>query len=133
MAFKVQTPKRVVSKEAESNSLQDSINYYLFNVKSDHVGLTEKKLLTIIVRKDKEKHFHFLKNETEFEVQGKWHNKRDKVYEEENAEIEVVFMDDKNGSVGNKVQKLLKEYNKKKVKEQVLYTRITPLDSSSVG
>jgi hypothetical protein len=90
------------------------------------------KLLTIIIEKKKEPYFAFIKNETEFEVRGKWHDKKHKLYEEDNAEIEIVYFDDVNETKSKKLMQELKSYNKKCVKEKTLYSTITPLEDTSL-
>ena len=84
-------------------------------------------------RKDKEHHFYFLRNETEFEVQGKWHNKQGKAYNEENAEIEIQYWDNKQDTKTKKLKSSFKAYNKKYVKEEVLYATTTPLDMTTLN
>lgn len=133
MTYSIKSKKRKLKdgdKLYLEKSEQRNINHILFGKKKEKD--TEPKLLTIIVKKEKEPHFAFLKNETEFGVSGKWHSKRDKLYQEENSEIEVIFYDDKDNTKSNLLMTELKNYNKKYVKEQVLYTTITPINKTSI-
>lgn len=114
--------------------LQNKINYLLFRAKSDEgEPLTKTKMFTIIILENKEHNFHFLKNETEFNVKGKWHSKRSKLFEENNAEITILYLDNEQGSVTRKLDKYFKQYNKKYVGEEVLYTTTTPIEKTSLN
>jgi hypothetical protein len=133
MAYSIKNPKLKEKKKISRSyqvEEQRKINHLLFGQRRQET--TEPKLLTIIVRKDKEHFFNFLKNETEFEVFGKWHSKKSKVFEEENEEIEVIFYDDKQGTKSNLLISNLKKYNRRYIGEQVLYTRISPIDRTSI-
>jgi hypothetical protein len=113
--------------------LQNRINENLYEKKADNgLELTEPKLLTILIRKDKEHHFNFLKDDTEWNVKGRWHDKKHKLFKEDNAEITIQYLDNKQGSVTNKLINLFKQYNKEFVKEEVLYVTSTPLDKTSL-
>ena len=114
--------------------VQDNINALLYNAKKDDgLTLTEPKLLTILIRKDKEHYFHFLKDETEFNVQGIWHDKSHKAFKEKNAEIQIQYLDNREGSVSKKLLDLFRQYNKNWVGEDVLYVTSTPLDATSLN
>jgi small-conductance mechanosensitive channel len=113
----------------EKKNQQTEINNLLFKKTNNK----NPKLLTIIVRSDKEHFFHFLKNETEFEVQGKWHSKKGKAFEENNEEITIQYFDDDKGSITKQLKNKFKEYNKRYVKEEVLYTTTTPLEMTSLA
>jgi hypothetical protein len=131
MAYKIKQSKVRKKKGLYSEKdEQRSINHLLFfkNKAKD----TEPKLLTIIVKKEKEHHFAFLRNETEFEVAGKWHSKGHKLFQEENSEIEIVFYDDKDNTKSNLLMSKLKDYNRKYIKEQVLYTTISSINKTSI-
>jgi hypothetical protein len=132
MAYKIPIKKKEqktkYSYDEDKIKFHKKINNLLFN-KTENKN---PKLLTIIVRKDKEHHFHFLRNETEFEVQGKWRNNKHKLYSEENSEITVQYFDDDNNTKTKELKKYLEDYNKKYVKEEVLYTTTTPLEMTSL-
>jgi len=136
MAYKISKKKRRTSNFKISNKrdklkLQSDINNLLFNENKEEYKYP--KLLTIIIKKEKEPHFHFLKNETEFEVQGKWHNKQGKAYNEKNAEIEIQYWDNEQDTKTKKLKSSFKAYNKKYVKEEVLYATTTPLDMTTLN
>jgi hypothetical protein len=120
--------KKSYAVDLEKKNLQTEINSLLFKKTSNK----NPKLLTVIVRSDKEHFFHFLKNETEFEVQGKWHSKKGKVFEENNEEITIQYFDDDKGSITKQLKSKFKKYNKRYVKEEVLYTTTTPLEMTSL-
>lgn len=131
MAYKIKnSKKRNIFKIEEKKELQSDINNLLFVRKNGEFKYP--KLLTIIIKKEKEHNFHFLKNETEFEVQGRWHNKKGKTYNEENAEIEVQYWDNKEEIKTKKLKNAFILYNKKYVKEEILYVTTTPLDMTTI-
>jgi len=136
MTYKISKKKQRTSNFKISNKkdklkLQSDINNLLFTANKEEYKYP--KLLTIIIMKEKEHNFNFLKNETEFEVQGKWHNKKGKLYNEENAEIEIQYWDNKQDTKTNKLKTLFKTYNKKYVKEESLYATTTPLDMTTLN
>jgi len=128
-------PKQVWSID---NAVQNKINHLLYEVKQDEGLETDKpKLLTIIIRKDKEHHFHFLRDNTEFFVRGRWkditHKHKPKHFLiEKNAKIEIQYLDNKKGTITRKLKKLFKQYNKNIVKEKVLYVTAEPLEMTSL-
>lgn len=132
MVYKIPSKKKqertFAVESIEKKKLQTDINNLLFAQK----GNTNPKLLTIIVVSNKEHYFNFLKNETEFEVQGKWHNKRNKTFEEDNAEITIQYFDDDAGTITHQLKNKLEKYNKKYIKEEILYTTTTPLEMTSL-
>jgi hypothetical protein len=133
MAYKIKSkkPKEKLNKEFYSEKQeQTEINHLLF--KEKRVQDTEPKKLTIVIKKEKEQHFAFLKDETEFEVQGKWHDKKHKLFQENNAEIEVLFYDDKDHRKSNLLLSKFRDYNRKYIKEKVLFVTISPIDKSSI-
>jgi hypothetical protein len=133
MAFKVPRKKTVITNFYLEKD-QKEINDLLFNKKCDSgEELKYPKQLTIIILKKKEPYFHFLKNETEFGVQGQWHSQNShKVFKEKNAEINVIYLDDKDDTVTKKLKTKLNAYNKKYVKEEVLFVTATPLDMTTL-
>jgi hypothetical protein len=132
MAYKipVKQVKQVSYKCDYGKGEQQKINHLLFTTHEDKDKYP--KLLTIIIEKKKEPYFHFIKNETEFSVMGKWHDKKHKLYEEENAEIEVVYFDDIDETKSKALMSELNSYNKKCVKEKVLFSTITSLEDTSL-
>lgn len=117
--------------------VQDRINKLLYEAKKDDgVTLNKPKLLTIIIKKNKENHFHFLRDETEFGVQGIWKSTKHhptKTYKENNVEIQIQYLDNNDGSVAKKLDNLFKQYNKNWVNEEVLYVTSTPIDKTSLN
>jgi len=118
------------------DAIRNDINRFLYEVKEDEgLELTEPKILTIIIRKDKEHHFHFLRDETEFRVKGRWQDTTHKPHhfvEEANAEITVQFLDNKKETVSKKLLKLFKAYNEQKVGEKVPYITTAPIEKTSL-
>ncbi|CAK0755896.1 conserved hypothetical protein [Gammaproteobacteria bacterium] len=135
MAFPIKVDTGFPEKKWDAQEIvQDRINNLLYNAKKDDgITLTEPKLLTILIRKDKEHHFKFLKDETEFGVQGVWHDKSHKIFKEDNAEIQIQYLDNREGSVSKKLLDLFRQYNKNLVGEDVLYVTATPLDATSLN
>jgi hypothetical protein len=119
------------------DAIQNKINRFLYEIKDDEgLELTEPKILTILIRKDKEHHFHFLRDETEFRVKGRWQDTTHKPHhfiEEANAEITVQFLDNKKETVSKKLIKLFEAYNKQKVGEKVLYVTTAPIEETSLN
>jgi hypothetical protein len=117
--------------------LRNRINHLIYEEKRDGgLELTKPKLLTIIIRKDKEHFFHFLRDETEFAVKGKWQDVKHKPYhllEEDNVEIQVQYLDNEKDTITKKLDRLFKAYNKEFVREDVLYVTSTPLDKTSLN
>jgi hypothetical protein len=129
-AIPVKKEKQVSYKCDYGRNEQQKINQLLFTTHADKDKYP--KLLTIIIDKRKEPYFKFIKNETEFQVMGKWHDKKHKLYEEENAEIEVVYFDDIDETKSKALIQELNSYNKKCVKEKVLFSTITSLEDTSL-
>jgi hypothetical protein len=116
------------------DAIQNKINNLLYEKKKDDgLALKEPRLLTIIIRKDKEHHFHFLRDETEFKVKGVWQDTHHKLFKEPNAEIQIQYLDNREGTITQKLDNLFKEYNKDYVHEKVLYVTSTPLESTSLN
>lgn len=137
MAFNVKSKKAKMKEPYSFDKIkkkdQQEINDLLFNKKKDSGELLKyPKLLTIVIKKEKEPQFHFLKNETEFNVKGQWHFKSHKIFKEKNAEIMVVYLDDKDGTVTQKLNKKLRSYNQNYIKEEALYSTTTPLDMTTL-
>lgn len=132
MTYQIQSKKVKHSpkKSFEQRKEQYEINKTLFKERTPKD--VNPKLLTIIILKEKEHHFNFLKNETEFDVVGRWHNTKGKIYQEENTEINVIFYDDHYHTKSDKLMKELNSYNKKNVKEELLFVTVTPLDETSI-
>lgn len=135
MAFPIRVDTGFPEKKWDAQEvIQDRINKLLYNAKKDDgATLSEPKLLTILIRKDKEHYFHFLRDETEFNVQGIWQDTHHKLLKEKNAEIQIQYLDNREGSVSRKLLDLFGQYNKNWVGEDVLYVTSTPLDATSLN
>ena len=105
--------------------LRKRINHLLFGRKN---GKNDKKLLTIVVLKEKTKYFEFLKSFTHFDVVGKW---KDYVGED-NTEITIEFKDTRDDKVSKEVLRALKEYNAEVVGEEKLYAYIDDIERSTL-
>jgi hypothetical protein len=124
-----------IDEIVKKKPIQDKINNLLYEEKKDDgLTLTEPRLLTIIIKKDKEHYFNFLRDETEFKVKGVWQDTtHHKLFKEPNAEIQIQYLDNREGTVTKKLNDMFKEYNKDYVKEEVLYVTSTPLESTSLN
>ena len=93
------------------------------------LGATDRELITIVILQDKAHFFDFLKEHalTKWSTVGIWEKQV-----ESNLQIEVEFRDNEGECLGNRVMHLLYSYNKKVVKEQVLYARTTPLEEGTL-
>lgn len=134
MAFPIKFDKGFPKPKWEAKEVvQDRINKFLYDVKKDDgVTLNQPKLLTILIKKEKEKEFNFLRDETEFNVKGLWHDKSHKAFKEKNAEIQIQYLDNKDDSVTKKLMNLFEQYNRNWVGEEALYVTSTPLDATSL-
>lgn len=92
---------------------------------------TDKKILTITVDRKKEKLFDFLNAKTQWNAYGEWRGAT-KLYRDKNVVLEVEFMDDKQEKTSRRLLNLLKNFNDQVVKEELLYTRITDIERSSL-
>ncbi len=93
------------------------------------LGATDRELITIVIRQDKAHFFDFLKEHamTNWRTVGIWEK-----LVESNLQIEVEFRDNQQECLGNRLMHLLYAYNKKEVKEQILYARTTPLEEGTL-
>lgn len=107
----------------KSRKIQQDINNLLF----DSIGGDKKKLLTIVIRRDKEGKFNFLKSETEWRGVGTWKKYR----HEKDAIIEVEFKDRGDFKTKRLLPKL-EQYNKAAIGEEKLYARVTPVTASTL-
>jgi len=89
----------------------------------------DRELLMIAIRQDKADFFNFLKEHalTNWRTVGIWQKQT-----EPNLQIEIEFRDNANECIGNRLMHLLFAYNKKEVKEQVLYARTAPLEEGTL-
>ena len=88
---------------------------------------TNRELLTIVIVKEKARHFDFLKGYTTWKVTGLWEKEK-----ELNTQIDCEFRDNKDECLGNRLMHLLYDYNKRVVKEEVLYARTSPIEEGTL-
>jgi hypothetical protein len=86
------------------------------------------KLLRIVVVRDEATRFDFLRAGTIWKSVGKW----EETTPEKNILIEVQFKDNNEGDVSEHLNELLKVYNRKYIKEQVLFVQIIPIEATSL-
>jgi len=100
----------------------------LFDSKwQEQAGVTDREVLTIVILREKAHFFDFLKGYTSWKTIGRWEE-----IVEPNLQIDIEFYDTRDEAIGNRVMHLLFEYNKKVVKEQVLYVRTTPVEEGTL-
>lgn len=87
----------------------------------------DRELLTIVVVKEKAHHFEFLRAYTTWKVFGLWDTQK-----ELNVQIECEFRDNEDECLGHRLMHLLYEYNRKVVKEQILYARTSPIEEGTL-
>jgi hypothetical protein len=136
MVYSIKRKEKQIKKTYQVETIQNNINHKLYDIKEDEgKPLIKPKLLTIIIKKEKEHYFHFLRDETEFKVKGVWKDveHKHKIYKENNAEIQIQFLDNEDNTVSTKLKNLFTKYNKSKVKEKVLYVTAEPLDMTSLN
>ncbi|MBU2534487.1 MAG: hypothetical protein KKB37_17240 [Alphaproteobacteria bacterium] len=120
-------------EDLDPNEIKEEIAELLYDKKKrKECGATDRELLSIVVRADKAGHFDFLQAVTEWKVIGKW--KPDgAVMIEPNVSMDVEFMDvPKAECIGERLIELLKAYNKKVVREDVLYARTIPVEEGTL-
>lgn len=109
-------------------TLPEKINRVLYEPSLKKV---DKKILTIVVDRKKDDRFDFLRAKTEWFAKGEWRGAK-KLYTDNNIIFEVEFKDDRYGRTSKKLMKLLDNYNRKKIKEEKLYARVTDIERSSL-
>jgi tRNA uridine 5-carbamoylmethylation protein Kti12 len=88
----------------------------------------DSELLSIVILKDKSHHLDFLKAYTKWNTVGKWME----LPNEKNVQIDIQFLDTEKEEVGNRLMKLFKGYNKRVIKEDVLYCRTMPIEETTL-
>jgi len=125
------SPKK--PEDLEPDEIKKEVSELLYDkTKWKECGATDRELVSIVVRADKAGHFDFLQAVTEWKAIGKW--KPDGEIEiEPNVAMEVEFMDvPKDECIGKRLIELLKAYNKKVVREDVLYARTVPVEEGTL-
>lgn len=110
--------------------IKDEIVKLLYDSKyQESLRALDKELVTITIRQDKAHFFEFLEKHalTNWRTVGIW---RKQV--EPNLQIEIEFKDNKQECLGNRLIHLLFSYNKKEIKEDVLYARTTPIEEGTL-
>jgi hypothetical protein len=99
-----------------------------------HCDASDRETLTIIIRKDKVGHFYdFLMAFTEWAATGAWKGpEMDTPLVEKNVVLEIEFLDSKDECIGRRIIDLLEAYNKKVVKETVLYSITKPVEEGTL-
>ncbi len=117
MAMSVQEIKDEIVKLLYDSEYQDSLRAF------------DKELVTVTIRQDKSHFFDFLEEHalTNWRTVGIW---RKQV--EPNLQIEIEFRDNKQECLGNRLIHLLFAYNKKEIKEDILYARTTPIEEGTL-
>ena len=123
------------TKDLKTNQIKGCINELMFSPTEKQ---TDKELLTITILKDKADKFKFLKGSTTWKTIGTWQevDKKGRVTkkypDEKNVTIEVEYKDQPDEAVGERLMDLFSEYNKREVKERLLYVRSQDVDESSL-
>jgi len=134
----IEPPEHKLAKNKEQRRLQKKILKLLYNVKEyDGEPATEHEVLTIVAPnlpspklkgKTPADMLEFLRDYTDWKAIGeskKWGR-------EQNIVFQIEFLDTKNNKIGQELIRLFDEYNRKYIKEDVLYVRTTKLSESSL-
>lgn len=124
-------------KQMDDTMLKGCINKLLFKPDKSQ---TDRELFTTVVLGSKAKQFKFLEGYTKWRTVGSWRdidkhgNVISEYPDENNVLMEVEFKDRPDEGVGKRlVDNLFPEFNKRFVKEDLLYTRTIPVEESSLG
>jgi len=110
------------------DEIRECINQLIFNEDLQKwCGATDRELLTIVIVRTKAHLFNFLKGYTRWRAIGEWEGLK-----EPNLQIEIEFKDTPDERIGIRLIELLKAYNKKVVKEELLYARTAPLEEGTL-
>jgi hypothetical protein len=116
------------------DEIKKCMNTLLYDVRARKLlGAKERESLNIVIKREKADNFNFLEGFTRWGAVGSWRelDKEGKVVkefpEEENYYIEIEFKDTKDRKIGKKLLELLTEFNKRVVKEDLLYVTIKPI------
>lgn len=134
----IDPPKNKLSNKPEQRQLQQEILNLIYNVKQyGDESATEREVLTITVLNQPsnklkgripQDQLDFLSTYTTWKVigeTGQWGR-------EQNLVMQVEFLDTKSNSIGQRLIELFDEYNRKYVKEDVLYVKTEKLSESSL-
>ena len=102
------------------------------------LGATDREQLNIVVLAEKAKKFKFLQGYTKWRTTGTWRKVSptgeviEEYPDEKNLQMEIEFRDRPDEKVGERIIELFNEYNKREVKEELLYTYTQPIEESSL-
>lgn len=118
----------------KDDELKSCMNTLLYDVRARrYLGAKERESLNIVVKREKADNFNFLEGFTRWSAIGSWREIDEKgnvvkeFPEEENYYIEIEFKDTKDRRIGKKLLELLGEFNKRVVREDLLYATIKPI------
>jgi len=133
-ACMTEKPERLSDAE-----LKACINTLLFNpLAQKELGATDRESLNIVVLRSKAHHFKFLEGYTSWKSVGSWREVTPegiiiKEYpEEKNVNIEIEFKDRPDEKIGKRLMELFTEFNRRFVKEQLLYVHTKPIEESTL-
>ena len=119
--------------------LKNCINTIMFNDEAKkELGATDRESLNIVVLRSKAKAFDFLQGYTEWKSIGTWREvspegKVIKEYpQEKNVYLEIEFKDRPDEKIGKRLIELFTEFNKRFVKEELLYVHTVPIEESTL-
>jgi hypothetical protein len=116
------------------DEIKNCMNTLLYDVRARKLlGARERESLNIVIKREKAHNFNFLQGFTRWGAVGSWRkvdekgNVVEEFPEEKNYYIEIEFKDTKDRKIGKKLLELLGEFNKRVVKEDLLYVTIKPI------
>lgn len=122
-------------EDMPDEKIKRCINQLLYEPESSQ---TDSELLSIVILKKKADKFNFLTGFTKFSAVGSWRDigadgRVIKTYpDERNVQIDVEFKDRPDEAVHKRLLDLFREFNRRHVGEQLLYTRVVPVEESSL-
>lgn len=112
--------------------MRGCINTLLFKTPRN-LKATDPELLSIVVLRNKKRHFDFLEGRTRWNTMGDWKDPTGKAYDsEKNIQLDIQFKDRKDEMIGKRLIELFNGYNKRVVGEQLLYSRTVPVEETSL-
>jgi len=127
--------KNLIAMKEKSTRIKKEISNLLYEV-NNYKGEDAKdhEMLTITVLRNKLPHFDFLTAHTDVEAVGYWKSKTTDVsYDKENnALLQIEFLDTKNEKVGKRLMRLFEDLNDVEVGEELLYVKTQPLEETSL-
>jgi hypothetical protein len=119
----------------KSTKIKKEISNLLYEVdkyKGEDVEFNE--LMTITILKNKMPHLNFLTASTNWDATGYWKSKiTDVSYDkEENAIVQIQYLDTKSDKVGKRLMELFEELNNIEIGEELLYIRTKKIDETTL-